>query len=102
MYIYIGWIEEFIRGVMIERLAGTEYNGGEAAVIIVIAKDKAEELLEVIRNGMDIQRGTYYQPQMRPEQHTQVHTTTNNDHRYQQPYQLLMNWLRLLNSKNYE
>ena len=46
--------------MMIERLAGTEDNGGEeAAVIIVIAKDKAEELLEVIRNGMDIQRGTY-------------------------------------------
>ena len=88
---------------MIERLAGTEYNGGEeAAVIIVIAKDKAEELLEVIRNGMDIQRETYYQRQMRPQQHTQVDTTTNNDHRYQQPYQLLMNWLSLLNSKNKE
>ena len=48
---------------MIERLDGTEYNGGEeAAVIIVVAKYKAEELLEVIRNGIDMQRETYYQP----------------------------------------
>ena len=69
---------------MIEKLAGTEYNGGEEAVITAIPKDKAEELLEVIRNGMDMQRERYYQPQMRPQQHTQANTTTNNDHRYQQ------------------
>jgi hypothetical protein len=72
------------RGI-IERLAGTEYNGGEeAAVITAIPKDKAEELLEVIRNGMDMQRERYYQPQTRPQQDTQADTTTNNDHRYQQ------------------
>jgi hypothetical protein len=64
---------------MIEKLAGTEYNGGEeAAVITAIPKDKAEELLEVIRNGMDMQRETYYQPQIRRQQRAQVYTTTNN------------------------
>ena len=37
------------RGI-IEKLSGTEYNGGEeAAVITAIPKDKDEELLEVIR-----------------------------------------------------
>jgi Bacterial PH domain len=84
---------------MIEKLDGIEYNGGEeAAVITAIPKDKAEELLEVIRNGMDMQREVYYQPQMR-RQHKQAETTTNNNHDHdqqttansQQPYQLLMN-----------
>ena len=64
---------------MIERLTGTEYNGGEEAVITAIPKDKAEELLEVIRNGMDMQRETYYQPQIR-RQHTRAATTNNNNH----------------------
>ena len=42
---------------MIEKLVGTEYNvGEEAAVITAIPKDKAEELPEVIRNGMNLQR----------------------------------------------
>ena len=69
---------------MIEKLAGIEYNGGEeAAVITAIPKDKAEELLEVIRNGMDMQRETYYQPQMR-RQRTLGDTTTNNNHDKQQ------------------
>jgi Bacterial PH domain/Short C-terminal domain len=70
---------------MIEKLDGTEYNGGEEAVITAIPKDKAEELLEVIRNGMDIQRETYYQPQIRPQQHTQANTTTNKNRDEQQP-----------------
>jgi hypothetical protein len=45
------------RGI-VEKLAGTEHNGSgeEAAVITAIPKDKAEELLEVIRNGMDAKR----------------------------------------------
>jgi Bacterial PH domain/Short C-terminal domain len=69
---------------MIEKLAGIEYNGGEeAAVITAIPKDKAEELLEVTRNGMDMQREVYYQPQMRRQQHTQVDMTTNNNHQQQ-------------------
>ena len=39
------------------KLAGIEYDGGEeAAVITAIPKDKAEELPEVIRNGMNLQR----------------------------------------------
>jgi Bacterial PH domain/Short C-terminal domain len=67
------------RGI-IEKLAGAEYSGGEEAVITAIPKDKAEELLEVIRNGMDMQRETYYQPQIRRQQHTQVDTTTNNNY----------------------
>ena len=71
---------------IIEKLAGTGYNGsGEEAVITAIPKDKAEELLEVIRNGMDMQRERYYQPQMRPQQHTQTNTTTNKNHGEQQP-----------------
>jgi len=61
------------RGV-IEKLDGTKYNGGEEAVITAIPRDKAEELLEVKRNGMDMQRQVYYQPQMR-RQHTQGDTT---------------------------
>ena len=68
---------------MIEKLTGTEYNGGEEAVITAIPKNKAEELLEVIRNGMDMQRETYYQPQMR-RQRTLGDTTTNNNHDKQQ------------------
>jgi hypothetical protein len=73
------------RGV-IEKLDGTEYNGGEeAAVITAIPKDKAEELLEVIRNGMDMQRERYYQPQIRRRQHTQADTTSNKNHDEQQP-----------------
>ena len=49
---------------MIEKLAGTVYNGGgEEAVITAIPNDKADEFLEVIRNGMDMQREvSYYQP----------------------------------------
>jgi hypothetical protein len=39
------------RSGMIEKLDGTEYNGGEEAVITAIPKDKADEFLEVIRNG---------------------------------------------------
>ena len=70
------------RGI-IEKLAGTEYNGGEEAVITAIPRDKAEELLEVTRNGMDMQREVYYQPQMRRQQHTQVDMTTNNNHQQQ-------------------
>jgi hypothetical protein len=63
---------------MIKKLAGIEYNvGEEAAVITAIPKDKAEELLEVIRNGIHMQREVYYQPQMR-RQHTQVDMTTKN------------------------
>jgi hypothetical protein len=68
---------------IIEKLAGTEYNGGEEAVITAIPKDKAEELLEVIRNGMDMQRERYYQPPTR-RQHTQADTIADNNHRYQQ------------------
>ncbi|HEY6883779.1 MAG TPA: PH domain-containing protein [Nitrososphaeraceae archaeon] len=70
------------RGI-IEKLAGTEYNGGEEVVITAIPRDKAEELLEVTRNGMDMQREVYCQPQMRRQQHTQVDTTTNNNHQQQ-------------------
>jgi flagellar biosynthesis chaperone FliJ len=67
-----------------------------------ISKYKAEELLEVMRNGMDMQRERYYQPQI-SSIHKQIQqptkTMTNNN---QEPYQLLMNWLSLLNSKNKE
>jgi hypothetical protein len=41
------------RGMM-EKLAGTEYNGGKGVVITTIPKYKADELFEVIRNGMDM------------------------------------------------
>jgi Bacterial PH domain/Short C-terminal domain len=69
---------------MIEKLAGIEYNSGEEAVITAIPKDKAEELLEVIRNGMDMQREvSYYQPQMRRQQHSQIDMTTSNNQQQQ-------------------
>jgi hypothetical protein len=60
------------RGI-IEKLSGVEYNNDvkEEAVITAIPKDKAEELLEVIRNGMDRQREEYRRPE-----HNQANTNT--------------------------
>jgi len=52
---------------MIEKLTGSEY--GEDTVITAIPKDKAQELVEVIRNGVDRQREVYQQPQ--PQQQFQ-------------------------------
>ena len=53
------------------------------AVITAIPKDRAEELVEVIRNGMDRQREVLYhqqsQQQFQPPQHTHVDTTNNNN-----------------------
>jgi Bacterial PH domain/Short C-terminal domain len=64
---------------MIEKLTGSEYGGGnsgtgEDTVITAIPKDKAQELVEVIRNGVDRQREVYQQPQ--PQQQFQQPTTT--------------------------
>ena len=48
---------------LIEKMSGTEFGStnNEDAVITVIPKDKAEDLVEVIRNGMDRQREVYHQ-----------------------------------------
>jgi len=60
---------------MIEKLTGSEY--GEDTVITAIPKDKAQDLVEVIRNGMDRQREVYQkQP---PPQHIHVDTTSSNN-----------------------
>lgn len=60
---------------MIEKLTGNEY--GEDTVITAIPKDKAQDLVEVIRNGMDRQREVYQkQP---PPQHIHVDTTSSNN-----------------------
>ena len=37
-------------------MSGTGFGANEDAVITAIPKDKAEDLVEVIRNGMDRQR----------------------------------------------
>ena len=65
---------------MIEKLTGNEY--GEDTVISAIPKDKAQDLVEVIRNGMDRQREVYQQPrqfQQPQPQRTHVDTTSNDD-----------------------
>jgi PH (Pleckstrin Homology) domain-containing protein/putative oligomerization/nucleic acid binding protein len=56
---------------LIERMSGTGSGANEDAVITAIPKDKAEDLVEVIRNGMDKQREVY-QPQ-----HSSPHSTND-------------------------
>ena len=75
---------------LIEKLTGNEYDS-EDTVITAIPKDKAQDLVEVVRNGIDRQREVYQQrpqpqQQFQPEppttpQHIHVDTTTgsNND-----------------------
>jgi Bacterial PH domain/Short C-terminal domain len=78
---------------MIEKLTGSEYDSvnsgtGEDTVITAIPKDKAQELVEVIRNGVDRQREVYQQPQPQQQfqpqttptpQHAHIDTTSNNN-----------------------
>jgi Bacterial PH domain/Short C-terminal domain len=47
---------------LIEKMSGTDLGANEDAVITAIPKDKAEDLLEVIRNGMDKQREVSHLP----------------------------------------
>jgi hypothetical protein len=60
---------------MIEKLTGNEYDDSEDTVITAIPKDKAQDVVEVIRNGMDRQREVYQQ-QPQPQQQIQPTTTT--------------------------
>jgi hypothetical protein len=46
---------------MIEKLTGNEYGDSEDTVITAIPKDKTQDVVEVIRNGMDRQREVYQQ-----------------------------------------
>jgi len=59
-------------------MSGTEFGStnNEVAVITAIPKDKAEDLVEVIRNGMDRQREVYHQQQ---PQRVDVSTNNNNN-----------------------
>ena len=61
-----------------EKMSGTEFGStnNEDAVITAIPKDKAEDLVEVIRNGMDRQREVYHQQQ---PQRVDVSTNNNNN-----------------------
>jgi hypothetical protein len=61
---------------LIEKMSGTEFGPNEDAVITAIPKDKAEDLVEVIRNGMDRQREVYHQQQ---PQRIDVSTNNNNN-----------------------
>jgi Bacterial PH domain/Short C-terminal domain len=61
---------------LIEKMSGTEFSPNEDAVITAIPKDKAEDLVEVIRNGMDRQREVYHQQQ---PQRIDVSTNNNNN-----------------------
>jgi PH (Pleckstrin Homology) domain-containing protein/putative oligomerization/nucleic acid binding protein len=65
---------------LIEKMAGTEFSPNEDAVITAIPKDKAEDLVEVIRNGMDRQREVYQQQQPQP-----IHVSTNNNNNDNSP-----------------
>jgi PH (Pleckstrin Homology) domain-containing protein/putative oligomerization/nucleic acid binding protein len=58
---------------LIEKMAGTEFSPNEDAVITAIPKDRAEDLVEVIRNGMDRQREVYQQQPQR------INVSTNNN-----------------------
>ena len=64
--------------LLIEKMSGTEFGStnNEVAVITAIPKDKAEDLVEVIRNGMDRQREVYHQQQ---PQRVDVSTNNNNN-----------------------
>jgi Bacterial PH domain/Short C-terminal domain len=74
---------------MIEKLTGNEYSDTGDTVITAIPKDKAQDLVEVIRNGMDRQREVYQQqpqpqqqsqpPQATTPQRTDVDTTSSNN-----------------------
>ena len=64
---------------LIEKMSGTEFSPNEDAVITAIPKDKAEDLVEVIRNGMDRQREVYQQ-QPQP-----IHVSTNNNNNDNSP-----------------
>jgi Bacterial PH domain/Short C-terminal domain len=76
---------------MIEKLTGKEYNdssNSEDTVITAIPKDKVQDLVDVVRNGMDRQREVYQQqphPQQQPQpqpmtpQRTRIDTTNNNN-----------------------
>ena len=66
---------------LIEKMAGTEFSPNEDAVITAIPKDKAEDLVEVIRNGMDRQREVYHQQQ----QPQPIHVSTNNNNNDNSP-----------------
>ena len=46
---------------MIEKLTGNEYSDTGDTVITAIPKDKAQDVVEVVRNGMDRQREVYQQ-----------------------------------------
>jgi hypothetical protein len=65
---------------LIEKMDGTEFSPNEDAVITAIPKDKAEDLVEVIRNGMDRQREVYQQQQPQP-----IHVSTNNNNNDNSP-----------------
>jgi hypothetical protein len=67
---------------LIEKMAGTEFSPNEDAVITAIQKDKAEDLVEVIRNGMDRQREVYQQQQ---PQRINVSTNNNNNNNDNSP-----------------
>jgi Bacterial PH domain/Short C-terminal domain len=67
---------------LIEKMAGAEFGANEEAMITAIPKDKAEDLVEVIRNGMDRQREVYQQqqPQRQPQQpHAGVDAATDSN-----------------------
>jgi hypothetical protein len=75
---------------MIEKLTGGEYDSDTGdTVITAIPKDKAQDLVEVIRNGVDRQREVYQQQpqsqqQFQPQptttpQRTDVDTTSSNN-----------------------
>lgn len=61
---------------LIEKMAGAEFGANEEAMITAIPKDKAEDLVEVIRNGMDRQREVYQQPHAGIDAATDSNNTT--------------------------
>jgi Bacterial PH domain len=71
---------------MIEKLTGNEYSDTGDTVITAILKNKAQDLVEVVRNGVDRQREVCQQPQSQQQfqppptsQQTREDTTSSNN-----------------------
>lgn len=60
---------------LLEKMSGTGFGANEDAVVTAIPKDKAEDLVEVIRNGIDRQREV---SQQHPLSHTPADATSSS------------------------
>jgi Bacterial PH domain/Short C-terminal domain len=74
-----GLISSNRRGKLDKMMEGYGNNEGlaeEEVMITAVSKDKAEELVEIIRNGIDKDREVYRPPQWQQQQHQQEPTSS--------------------------